>query len=733
MIGAEDDIPDGVPPADGAPPAPDDERTVFMPLAKSVPPTEAAPEPVVEEPVAEEPVKAPPAASEAAAAPAPVPSAPPAAPASAPPAPATPQTSFGVMAPRLEAGRIQEGDVLNHIFEVKRFIARGGMGEVFEGQNVTSDERVAIKVMLPSLAADPNVVAMFRKEARTLTRLSHPALVQYRVLAQEPQLGVLYIVTEFVDGKNLSDILGEVPRDSASLVALTRRLADGLRVAHELGAVHRDISPDNVLLEGGRLEGAKVIDFGIAKDLDPSTATIVGDGFAGKLNYVAPEQLGDFNREVGPWSDVYSLALVILAVALGKNVDMGATLVDAVDKRRAGPDLSAAPDGIRPVLEAMLKPNPADRLRSMAEVVAALDVVPYAVREKKPTAQPAAPAPPPQEKTVYMPAEAPAAAPPPPPREKTKPPAPSVPPGLPEQAEPPTLAQGEKTGGLPKPALFGAIAAGVIALIVAGVFMFGGGSPTPTAKEGPTAKKSAVPPAASPEAATRTALASSLPTIACSWLDVREIKVEGSAVALALTGVAGSPAQAQGTIRAAMAAAGVPDPSIDFEAVAPIQPSACQVLDAYRAIKVQTPPQLTVDQPKFEIAKSTDPARAAEKYATTIFHVSPGAEGSDMAVLGMEADGTVTQLFPDKKAFLSYTADHGSTGDVRTVQVEATTPGWSGYVLVTGKGPFPAALVAPSLTARGGDWAKNLAASAAANGWHAEMVWFKIVDEKPED
>ena len=118
--------------------------------------------------------------------------------------------TFTPMAPRTGGGvGIQVGDVLNHIFEVKRFIARGGMGEVFEGVNVNTDERVAIKVMLPALAADPNVQAMFRKEARTLTRLSHPALVQYRVLAQEPQLGVLYIVTEFIDGANLSDVLGD--------------------------------------------------------------------------------------------------------------------------------------------------------------------------------------------------------------------------------------------------------------------------------------------------------------------------------------------------------------------------------------------------------------------------------------------------------------------------------------------------------------------------------------------
>ena len=101
---------------------------------------------------------------------------------------------------------IKVGDMLNHIFEVKRFLARGGMGEVFEGCNVNTDEKVAIKVMLPALASDEKVIAMFRKEAKTLTKLHHQALVQYRVLAQEPQLHVLYIVTDFIEGTNLSDV-----------------------------------------------------------------------------------------------------------------------------------------------------------------------------------------------------------------------------------------------------------------------------------------------------------------------------------------------------------------------------------------------------------------------------------------------------------------------------------------------------------------------------------------------
>ncbi len=310
-----------------------EERTVFMPGGFTIPPTPEdstpAPEPSAPPP---EPV------AEAAPPPEPAPAPPPA------PAPVASETSAGnaTIAPRTDAVGIKVGDVLNHIFRVDGFLARGGMGEVFVGCNVNVDEKVAIKVMLPALAGDEKIVAMFRKEARTLTKLNHPALVQYRVLAQEPVLHVLYIVTDFIEGVNLGNALGKIKPTPDELAGLLRRLASGLGAAHALGAVHRDMSPDNIILGAGRHPPATdIIDFGIAKDLDASSATIVGDGFAGKLNYVAPEQLGDFGREVGPWTDVYSLGLVILAVANGKNVDMSGSLVDAIDKRRKGPDLSA--------------------------------------------------------------------------------------------------------------------------------------------------------------------------------------------------------------------------------------------------------------------------------------------------------------------------------------------------------------------------------------------------------
>jgi serine/threonine protein kinase len=289
-----------------------------------------------------------------------------------------PAGSWSKRGPRKPAqprGILPVGFVLNGIYEIKRFIARGGMGEVYEGANVNAEERVAVKVILPHLAADPKVQALFRKEAKTLTSLAHPALVQYRVLAREPRKDLLYIVTDFIDGEPLTNLIGRHPPTTGELVMLTRRLAEGLHAAHSHGAIHRDISPENVLLPDGVLSRAKIIDFGIAKSMEIGAQTVVGDGFAGKLGYVAPEQFGDFDRRIGPWTDIYSLALVVLALAGGRAPNMGTTLVEAIDRRRAGADITTVPPLLQPLFARMLSPDPRGRPQTMAEVISALDAL----------------------------------------------------------------------------------------------------------------------------------------------------------------------------------------------------------------------------------------------------------------------------------------------------------------------------------------------------------------------
>lgn len=601
------------------------------------------------------------------------------------------ETMYTAFAPRTDGKGIQVGDVLNHIFEVKRFIARGGMGEVFEGINVNTDERVAIKVMLPALAADPNVISMFRKEARTLTRLQAEAVVQYRVLAQEPQLGVLYIVTEYIDGTNLADVLGELRPSPTDLVALLQRLARGLRVAHGLGAIHRDISPDNVLLEDGKLARAKIIDFGIAKDLDPGSATIVGDGFAGKLNYVAPEQLGDFGRLVGPWTDVYSLALVILAVALGRNVQMGGSLVDAVDKRRAGVDLSAVPDEIRPTLELMLAPDPRNRLQSMDAVLVELD------RSSAPLAAPG------------------------------------------EAADPPRLS---------KPMLIGGGIAGLLGLVLIAWLLFGGGGgdAPPAGKPGPgnapvTANRD-------PVEAARSVVDATLPSVSCTWLRIVDIAKSDAGPRIKLTGVAGNPSAAQSEISRALSLQKINGANIDFEEVSPITQSGCAALDTYRQIRSPDSNRLSVPQRKFEMRMQPNDAGLSgypgEDAANVVIEINVADPGKDFALIGIEPSGVIDPEFMGPgtgvlgRPTLKKVAAEGSRNvtdmgdDKYKLQIDVNHAGWSGLLLLTGKGPFPPDLIAPPLGARGPDWTNKFVSTAAERGWQADMVWFKTVDEVRE-
>jgi serine/threonine-protein kinase len=577
-------------------------------------------------------------------------------------APGTSAPSFTNFAPRTDGKAIQVGDVLNHIFEVKRFLARGGMGEVYEGCNVNSDERVAIKVMLPALAADEKVVAMFRREAKTLTRLHHEALVQYRVLAQEPQLGVLYIVTEFIDGVNLSDQLGKVQPGVDDLAGLLRRLASGLAVAHRLGAIHRDISPDNILLESGDLHKAKVIDFGIAKDLDPSSKTIVGEGFAGKLSYVAPEQLGDFGREVGPWTDVYSLALVILTVIEGKNVKMGGSLVDAVDKRRAGPDLSAVPDKLRPVLEAMLRPDPKQRLRSMDDVVAMLDGGGMGARPL-------------------------AAA---------------------------DGAGGEAAKGSSKGLLIGAVAAGVAIL---------GGGAWFAMNSGPSPEEQVQ--------LARAAIDQALPAVDCSWLNVAEME-GGEPLAVRLAGVAGDPNAARTRIADAIGKAGVDAASVNVDEVAIIRPDGCSALQTLG--KVRAGGELHMSVPSREFEMTRQPAGAQYPVASRALIQLRPPEGKDMALLGIEPNGELSELLPNRAA-LDAAVKEGLIKQkgpgAYEVSIDMDHSGWSGLVLLTGDPPFDKAVTQPPVSARGADWQSNFVATASERDWKSEMIWFKSVDKKP--
>ena len=265
---------------------------------------------------------------------------------------------------------VEVGTELNETYRIDALIAAGGMGEVFKGHNIQTGDPVAIKVVLPEFARDGMIFDLFRKEARVLNHLSHDAIVRYYVFSLDRVLGRPYLAMEFVDGPSLAAHMKTAPLPPADFFGLLRRLADGLHKAHEAGVIHRDISPDNVILPNGLVENAKIIDFGIARSASVGGATLLGGSFAGKYSYVSPEQLGLFSGEVTPKSDIYSLGLTMAAALRGRPLDMSGSQVDVIEKRRSVPDLAAAgiPKQLQPILSAMLQPDPANRPASMAEV-----------------------------------------------------------------------------------------------------------------------------------------------------------------------------------------------------------------------------------------------------------------------------------------------------------------------------------------------------------------------------
>ncbi|UVC14326.1 serine/threonine-protein kinase [Mesorhizobium onobrychidis] len=260
------------------------------------------------------------------------------------------------------------GTQLSGIYELDERIAFGGMGEVYRGHNIQTGDHVAIKIVLPEFARDQTILSLFRKEASILNHLSHDAVVRYHVFTIDPGIGRPYLAMEFVDGQSLFDIMRRGPMPTEDVRKLCHRLASGLSAVHQAGAIHRDLSPDNIILPGGRVERAKIIDFGIARSATVGGETLIGGKFAGKYNYVSPEQLGLYSGDVSEQSDIYSLGLVLAAALRGKPIDMGGSQFEIVEKRRTVPDLSDIDGDFRGIVEAMLQPDPQDRPISMADI-----------------------------------------------------------------------------------------------------------------------------------------------------------------------------------------------------------------------------------------------------------------------------------------------------------------------------------------------------------------------------
>ena len=297
---------------------------------------------------------------------------------------------------------ISPGQLIGGRYRLRHQIAKGGMAEVWEAGDDVLGRAVAIKVLLPELAADPSFSERFRREAIAAARLAHPHIVgtfdtgvDYAVPG-----GLAYIVMELVEGTTLKDALAQRgPLDGSEATKIAAQVAGALHYAHEAGIVHRDVKPANILLcPDGRV---KVADFGIAKaaltDASLADWDLTGTGMVvGTAKYLSPEQFEGL--AVDRRADVYALGVVLYEMLCGRvpfvgNTDM-AIGIQHVEHKPLSPRQVRA--GIpRPleavVLKAMAK-APADRYPTAAALQSALlsvdlradDAVPMIVRDDTP-------------------------------------------------------------------------------------------------------------------------------------------------------------------------------------------------------------------------------------------------------------------------------------------------------------------------------------------------------------
>ncbi len=262
-------------------------------------------------------------------------------------------------------------------YRIVRLLGDGGMGTVYEAEHVDIERRVALKILRPEYTRTPEIVEQFRREARAASKVGSEHIVQVFDFAELPGRFVMFTM-ELVEGPTLRKEMRTGPIPQARAIALLRQICKGLDAAHQAGVVHRDVKPENIVIEHrrGRADAVKLLDFGIAammgEDLRPLSA--------GTPHYLAPELVtgASFDRR----ADVYAVGCTAYEMLTGRppfaadatEVEdvLGSHLADTAERPSVvRPDLGISPALDRVIMRCLAK-LPSNRFRNMVELEAAL-------------------------------------------------------------------------------------------------------------------------------------------------------------------------------------------------------------------------------------------------------------------------------------------------------------------------------------------------------------------------
>ena len=270
-------------------------------------------------------------------------------------------------------------------YEIVAPLGAGGMGEVYRAHDSSLNRDVAIKVLLASVADDPDRLARFRREAQVLASLNHPNIAHIHGLEEFPVDGggrVRALVMELVDGEDLSVLIARGPIALDEALPIAKQMADALEAAHEQGIVHRDLKPANIKV---RPDGTvKVLDFGLAKAMDPAAGSGVNamnsptlsihatqaGMILGTAAYMSPEQAR--GKAVDRRADIWAFGAVLFEMLTSRRAFEGDTVSDTLAcVLKTDPDWTTVPDGVPLSIDRMLRrcleKDPKRRLQAIGE------------------------------------------------------------------------------------------------------------------------------------------------------------------------------------------------------------------------------------------------------------------------------------------------------------------------------------------------------------------------------